>query len=186
MVDRKVVLPRDRGPVRYSFVPIGLVISPENYMSDPTPNPPSGLPRTILVLEDNPNRLEAMQTALVSLPVPLTIRHWDSAWTMRQEAAASFSETCLISLDYDLRDARVTGQKTGNGMDAVRFLCQQKPFCPVIVHTSLSDEARLMAETLKQAGWRVRQIPLNSQERIEEWRQTVEDWVFGSTKPGSV
>jgi hypothetical protein len=154
-------------------------------MTDAAPSHPVGFPRTILVLEDNHNRLEAMQAALASLAVPLTIRDWDSAWTMRREAATCFSKTCLISLDYDLSDGRARGQNTGNGMDAVGFLCKHKPFCPVIVHTSLPDESRLMAEALEQAGWPVQQIPLNSQARVMEWRQTVEALVFGYTKPGS-
>jgi hypothetical protein len=132
--------------------------------------------RTILVLEDDPNRLDAMAQALKTLGKPFEIRHWDDVGTMRVEAPKWFGETCLISLDYDLSEARSTGGRgTENGMDAVTFLNRHEPFCPVIVHTSLRQESGMMAEALRRRGWRVAQVILSKRERMADWRDAVDE-----------
>ena len=122
---------------------------------------------TILILEDNLNRLDAMRDAVESLGKHPHVQHWDNAPQMIAEAADFFANACLISLDYDLSASLTTaGQSPGNGMDVVRSLVKRKPFCPVIIHSSLPNQSRRLAEALQWRGWTAKQVPLSKREEI--------------------
>ena len=127
----------------------------------------------ILILEDSPKRLTLMRKALERLPVQIEIRHWDNAWSMQKEAGQWLSQACLISLDFDLSNSPV--RSPGGGMDAVQMLNWHKPVCPVIVHTSLPEDGRRMAQALRGGGWRVEQVILNTREALKDWLYAVEE-----------
>ncbi len=126
----------------------------------------------VLILEDNPNRLALMQTALKDLPRPFEIRHWDNVRQMQVDAARCLDQACLISLDFDLTGSSV--RNPGDGLDAVSLLLRQKPVCPVVIHTSLSRTGLQMAEALRKGGWTVEQVMLNRREAVSDWREAVE------------
>lgn len=125
----------------------------------------------ILILEDSPNRLALMREALDGLPAQLEIRHWHYVGRMQREAAQFLPRACLISLDFDLSYS--ANQNPGNGMDAVNLLNQQKPVCPVIVHTALPNDGLKMALALRGGGWTVEQVILNTQAAMVDWRAAV-------------
>jgi hypothetical protein len=127
----------------------------------------------ILILEDSPKRLALMRKALDSLPAQIEVRHWDNAWAMQKEAAQWLPQTCLISLDSDLSNSPVGNP--GDGMDAVQMLNWHKPVCPVIVHTSLPEDGRKMAQALRGGGWRVEQVIFNTREALADWLYAVEE-----------
>lgn len=107
----------------------------------------------VLILEDSPNRLALMRDGLESHSKTLEIRHWDNTGTMRKELGQVLPQASLISLDFDLSNS--TTKNPGDGMDAVQKLNRRKPVCPVIVHTSLAEHGRRMAQALRGGGWRV-------------------------------
>jgi hypothetical protein len=126
----------------------------------------------ILILEDNPARLELMQAEIKVLTGQFEIRQWDSVWKMTTEGSKTFHRACLISLDYNLSESRL--RSPGNGMDAVQMLNRHTPFCPVIVHTSLVMEGEKMARALRERGWVVEQAPLKTRESVHQWRIVAE------------
>jgi FixJ family two-component response regulator len=108
---------------------------------------------TILILEDDGERIAAFRNAVASLGPQYSLRLWHEAPAMICECPALFSDTCLISLDYQLM--RMPGAKghPGNGMDVAAFLCNQKPVCPVIIHTSAYGRRASMFNALSFAKW---------------------------------
>ena len=127
----------------------------------------------ILILEDSPNRLSLMRKGLESLPVQIEIRYWDNAGSMQKEAGQWLPQACLISLDFDLSNSPV--RSPGDGMDVIQMLNWHKPVCPVIVHTSLPEDGRRMAQALRGGGWRVEQVILNTREALKDWLYAVEE-----------
>jgi CheY-like chemotaxis protein len=126
----------------------------------------------VLILEDNPTRLALMREALDDSPEEYEIHHWDCVGKMQAEAVRLMPKVCLISLDFDLSNS--TTRNPGDGMDAVAMLNQQKPVCPVIVHTSLAQTGQKMARALRGGGWTVERVMLDKREAVVDWRGAVE------------
>jgi hypothetical protein len=123
--------------------------------------------RTILMLEDDEDRLRGFQSAVASLGPDLHLRIWRDAPTMVAEAPFYFTETSLISLDHDLQ---ATGGEAdpGTGQDVADFLSLHAPMCPVILHTSNSDGRLAMHNKLRAGGWTVATVL----PREADWIQT--------------
>src|SRR4051812_22741153 len=103
--------------------------------------------RSILILEDNAQRLSAMREAVAGLRLPVapTVRAWENAFRMRRECAEFLPETFLISLDYDLSGCRDPGAgASGTGGDMVEFLLGRKPCAGVILHTSMAEKGAIL------------------------------------------
>jgi FixJ family two-component response regulator len=123
--------------------------------------------RTLLILEDDDERVRDLRSAVASLGQELRVRIWSDAPTMIAEAPACLAETCLISLDHDLRP--IGGEADpGTGLDVAAFLSLHAPACPVILHTSNADGRLAMHHTLRAGGWRVATVP----PREADWIQT--------------
>lgn len=144
-------------------------------MNDTAQTPPDS-PKTILILEDNLVRLEAMRNAVESSGRDFHVEHWDNAPQMIVEAPGHFPNACLISLDYDLSASRTT-MSAGDGMDVVRFLIRHQPICAVIIHSTAAEKAVMMAQALRRHGWTVKQVPLSKMEVIAQWLAAVEELV---------
>jgi len=121
-------------------------------------------------LEDNLDRLEIMRGIVTSLPGDFDLRHFDTVGELRAHASTVFQHARLISLDYCLDGSQSNAAAPGTGMDAVNFLMQRNPVCPVIVHTALARESHKMAEALTGRGWKVEQVSFGSSDRVEKWR----------------
>ncbi|HEY5911356.1 MAG TPA: response regulator [Verrucomicrobiae bacterium] len=128
--------------------------------------------KNILVLEDSETRIGLMREALGTLPGSFTLQCWDNVWAMRKQMPRWLPSAYLISLDYDLGDSRTPNP--GNGMDAVQALSGHQPMCPIIVHTSLSQEGREMVRALRERGWSAEQVLFNKREAVQEWLNAVE------------
>jgi hypothetical protein len=121
-------------------------------------------------LEDNLDRLEIMRGIVTSLPCDFELRHFDAVGELRAHASTVFQHARLISLDYCLEGSRSNATAPGTGMDAVKFLMQRNPVCPVIVHTALARESAKMAEALTGRGWKVKRVDFGSGDREGKWR----------------
>jgi hypothetical protein len=110
--------------------------------------------RTILILEDDEDRVRGFESAVASLGHDFKVRTWRDAPTLIAEAPACFAGACLISLDHDLEP--LGGEPDpGTGQDVAEFLSLHPPMCPVILHTSNFDGRLAMHNRLRAAGWTV-------------------------------
>lgn len=127
-------------------------------------------PRTILVLEDNDERIAAFQTAVESLAPPTRLRFWRDAPGFLAEAEGYFDSAAIISLDHDLIPVPGAKADPGTGLDVARFLADYLPVCPVLIHSSNTDRAWSMYNELRFAGWNA--------ERLGPWIDT--QWISGA------
>ncbi len=109
---------------------------------------------TILVLEDDEDRVCGFRSAVASLGREVGVRVWRDAPTMIAECPACFAKACLISLDHDL-EALAGSPDPGTGLDVAKFLSLHPPLCPVILHTSNFDGRLAMQNRLRAGGWTV-------------------------------
>jgi hypothetical protein len=114
--------------------------------------------RTILILEDDNDRVRGFQSAVASLGWEFGVRIWRGAVTMIAESPARFAKACLISLDHDLQT--MAGESDpGTGLDVGEFLSLHAPLCPVMLHTSNFDGRLSMHNKLRAGGWTVATVP---------------------------
>jgi hypothetical protein len=94
---------------------------------------------SVLILEDNLDRLEGFRRAVRSLGNEWVTQEWTSATAMIAECEEHFEKAKLISLDHDLVAASSNTTDPGTGLQVASFLASYLPFCPVIVHSSNTD-----------------------------------------------
>src|SRR6266487_414364 len=124
--------------------------------------------KTILILEDNDERIAAFHRAVASLGSGLELKVWRDAPSMTTECEAFFPTAALISLDHDLNPMPGATVDPGTGGDVARFLGDFMPVCPVLVHSSNTDRAYSMHNELRFAGWIVDRVgPLGT-----DWIET--------------
>src|SRR5687767_11723357 len=97
--------------------------------------------RTILILEDNDERIAAFQKTVAALGDGFELKVWRDAPSMIAECEAFFPTTALISLDHDLNPMPGATIDPGNGLDVARFLGDFMPVSPVLIHSSNTDRA---------------------------------------------
>jgi hypothetical protein len=114
--------------------------------------------RTILILEDSEERIVAFTRAVVTLGSEYSLKLWQDAPTMISECVGCLGDACLISLDYQLARRPDFKGDPGNGLQVAEFLCNEKPVCPVIIHTSAYDRRWSMYDALSSAKWNVHVI----------------------------
>jgi ADP-ribosylglycohydrolase len=124
--------------------------------------------RTILILEDNDERIEAFQSAVGVLGADFELKVWRDAPSMMAECEQFFPSAALISLDHDLNPMPGATGDPGTGVDAARFLGDFLPVCPVLIHSSNTDRVWSMHNELRFAGWTVDRVgPLGT-----DWIET--------------
>ena len=124
--------------------------------------------RTILILEDDDDRLTGFQRAVASLGGDFVVRIWRHAPTMIADCPACFAKARMISLDHDLEG--VGGEPDpATGLDVAKFLSLHAPLCPVILHTSNFDGRLAMQNRLRAGGWTVATVP----PREADWIQAL-------------
>jgi ADP-ribosylglycohydrolase len=125
--------------------------------------------KTILVLEDNDERIAAFKNAVQALGEDFELRLWHDAPTMIKECEAYFPTAALVSLDHDLNPRPGATGDPGTGLDVAKFLAGGRPACPVIIHSSNTDRAWSMYNELRFADWIVERVgPLGT-----VWVETV-------------
>lgn len=121
--------------------------------------------RTILILEDNVERAEAMKAWLSDRLYMFSIEVFDHPKPLIERLQTSMEDVIALSLDHDLNDTdftKYTGGGDATGMDVVRYLQTIEPVFPVIVHSTNGHEAARMVSRLRKNRWSVeRIIPFN-------------------------
>src|SRR6266496_1257587 len=117
----------------------------------------SGL-RTILLLENDEQRIAAFRQAALALGGRYELKVWHDAHSMRNESEAFFPSAALIALDQDLNAAPGIARDPGDGLDLARFLADFLPVCPVLLHSSNTDRVYSILNELRFAGWTVDRV----------------------------
>lgn len=125
--------------------------------------------RTVLILEDNPERQAEFGRLAPTLGDDFEVLIWDDANRMRKECERFLSRAALISLEQDLDSKPGACIDPGSGLDMAKFLAERKPACPVIVHTSNSDRAYSMLNELRFADWRADRVGPIGERWIEKY-----------------
>ena len=110
----------------------------------------------ILILDDNADRLAAMESLLVESYPQYQIVLFDNAPDTIEWLKKNLSSVVVMSLDHDLgpnRERDVQVFDPGTGKDVVDYLVTQKPVCPIIVHSSNYEGRDRMIFSLEVAGW---------------------------------
>jgi ADP-ribosylglycohydrolase len=118
---------------------------------------------SILILEDNDERIAAFERAITSLPGQYELKIWRDAQSMTSDCEACFANAALISLDHDLNPAPGVTEDPGTGLDVAKFLAECRPVCPVIIHSTNTDRSWSMHNELRFADWIVDKVgPIGS------------------------
>ncbi len=113
----------------------------------------------ILILENNPERIELFTSALKELQPECEVIVWKSAHRMIDELDRYLGDATAISLAHDLDPALSHSAAPGTGMDVIDFLTEEKPSCPIILHTANMNARWNMVYTLTDANWAVHLTP---------------------------
>jgi ADP-ribosylglycohydrolase len=114
--------------------------------------------KTLLLLEDNSERIAAFEAIFQQLGQEWQMRVWQDAPTMLVECEEFFNDTHLISLDHDLNPQPGATRDPGTGLDVAKLLASHFAFCPVIIHSTNADAAWSMHNELRFAGWSVDRV----------------------------
>jgi ADP-ribosylglycohydrolase len=114
--------------------------------------------KTILILEDNDERIAAFQKSVATLGREFELKVWRDAPSMIAGAEEFFPTAVLISLDHDLNPMPGVTTDPGTGLDVARFLGDYMPVCPVLIHSSNTDRVYSMHNELRFAGWMVDRV----------------------------
>ncbi|HZW05989.1 MAG TPA: cyclic-phosphate processing receiver domain-containing protein [Phycisphaerales bacterium] len=106
----------------------------------------------ILVLEDDPTRVEGFARAVKRAAPTAAFRVWKNAHDFIRQTPALLEQAALITLDHDLIAPRGEPDP-GDGCDVARFLVGQPVVRPVIIHSSNSDRAAIMRGEFELASW---------------------------------
>jgi ADP-ribosylglycohydrolase len=127
--------------------------------------------KSILILEDNDERIAAFEKTVASLKGEFELRVWRDAPTMIAECESFFPTAALISLDHDLNPLPGAAEDPGTGLDVAKFLAECRPVCPVIIHSTNADRAHSMDNELRFAEWTAERVrPIGT-----DWIETM--WV---------
>src|SRR5580698_736339 len=100
--------------------------------------------KTILILEDNGERIAGFEAVVAKLGERFELKLWRDAHAMINECDKYFPTACLISLDHDLNPLPFTTDDPGTGLDVAKFLAECRPVCPVMIHSTNADQANSM------------------------------------------
>jgi len=114
--------------------------------------------KTILLLEDNDERIASFQKTVAGLGDGFDLKIWRDAHSMIAEGSTFFPDAALICLDHDLDPQPGVTADPGTGLDVARFLADYLPVCPVLIHSSNTDRAYSMYNELRFAGWSVDRV----------------------------
>ena len=134
--------------------------------------------KTILILEDNDERIAGFQEAVAGLGDGFELKIWRDAHSMITECAAFFPGAALICLDHDLNPQPGVTTDPGTGLDVARFLGDFLPVCPVLIHSSNTDRVYSMHNELRFAGWMVDRVgPLGTDWIGTTWSRRVRELI---------
>jgi hypothetical protein len=136
--------------------------------------PQEALQPVVLLLEDNDERIARFTTALRGLAPKLQVIGWHSAKTMLEDVDGYLPLARLISLDHDLYPTSGDIEDPGDGLEVAKYLAEKKPTCPIIIHSSNGDRARMMAGEFELAGCHAKMVAALGADWIEaHWAKVV-------------
>lgn len=142
---------------------------------------------TIAILEDNVDRRTAMELCLEQHAPNVRRQFFIASMPMVEWLNINLQNVVLISLDHDLDlipDEVGRLVDSGTGREVADFLARQRPWCPVIIHSTNYPAAIAMEALLTENGWGVERItPYGDLEWIgEAWlpvaRKKIKEFVF--------
>jgi ADP-ribosylglycohydrolase len=137
--------------------------------------------KTILILEDNDERVAAFQKTVAALG-DYELKVWRNAHSMIAECEEFFPTAALISLDHDLNPMPGVTADPGTGVDVARFLGDFMPVCPVLIHSSNTDRVYSMHNELRFAGWMADRVgPIGTDWIETSWLRAVKRLLDEST-----
>jgi len=132
--------------------------------------------KSILILEDNDERIATFQKAVDSLGPDFELKLWRDVPSMCAECEEYFPTAALISLDHDLNPLPGASVDPGCGVDVARFLGDFMPVCPVVIHSSNTDRVYSMDNELRFAGWTTDRVgPLGTDWIETSWLKRVRE-----------
>jgi ADP-ribosylglycohydrolase len=134
--------------------------------------------RTILILEDNDERIAGFQKTVAELNGGFELKIWRDAHSMIAECVEFFPSAALICLDHDLNPQPGVTTDPGTGLDVTKFLCDFLPVCPVLIHSSNTDRVYSMHNELRFANWMVDRVgPLGTDWIETTWLRRVRELI---------
>ena len=132
--------------------------------------------KTILILEDNDERIAAFEKAVASLGGDFDLKIWRDAHSMIAECAEFFPSAPLICLGHDLNPQPDASTDPGTGLDVARFFGDFLPVCPVLIHSSNTDRVYSMLNELRFSHWIVDRVgPLGNDWIETTWLRRVRE-----------
>ncbi len=132
--------------------------------------------KKIVILEDNAERRAVMRACIADRFYTFESHFFDEVAEMITLLETHLADALVISLDNDLDmkpGADGHAVDVGEGRQVAEFLAARAPVCPVIIHTSNTNAAVAMTESLHAAGWKTKRVvPMDDTEWIED------DWFF--------
>ncbi len=132
----------------------------------------------ILILEDDPSRIEVMKAWLHDRLYMFEPHFYEHPSDMIEMVRQRSDDILAVSLDHDLNELCLPAQHSFDsrsddptGMDVVAFLENQSPDFPVLIHSSNHRAAEKMVRCFKKRHWAVdRVIPFDDTSWIgDEW-----------------
>ena len=111
---------------------------------------------TIAILDDEPDRLEAMVPILNKCYPALNVVTFDNAPDINAWFENNLQSCVLICLDHDLGPTRKREGEDfdpGIGRDVADYLASRDPVCPIIIHTTNTIARPGMIFVLEDADW---------------------------------
>jgi len=134
--------------------------------------------RTILILEDNDERIAGFQKVVAELGGGFELKIWRDAHSMIAECEEFFPSAALICLDHDLNPQPGVTTDPGTGLDVTKFLCDFLPVCPALIHSSNIDRVYSMHNELRFTGWMVDRVgPLGTDWIETTWLRRVRELI---------
>jgi ADP-ribosylglycohydrolase len=125
---------------------------------------------TILLLEDDADRVGGFESAVTQLGPPYHLRAWRDAPRMIAECHGVLADAALISLDHDLNKETPDSPDPGDGVDVASFLARLPCLCPVILHTSNTDRVWSMHNEFRFGGWNAEHVmPFGNEWINQSW-----------------
>jgi hypothetical protein len=102
--------------------------------------------KTILILEDNHERIAAFQRAVASLGSDFELKVWRDTLSMCAECEAFFPNAALISLDHDLNPMPGVTTDPGTGLVAAEWLGDLRHLLRPFVSEAIATRTRPSSE----------------------------------------
>src|SRR5579859_1484641 len=136
--------------------------------------------KTILILEDNDERIAAFEKAVAGLGNGFALKVWRDAHSMIRECEEYFPTAALISLDHDLNPQPGVTADPGTGLDVAKFLADYLPVCPLIIHSTNVDRVYSMLNEMRFARWVADRVgPLGTDWIETTWSKRAKEMLAG-------